>query len=127
LAAALLAGFLFSVAMASLSTAAPLDAVPSIDVVRSRLHLTPEQQSKLAPLFQERGAQLQALRTQLEQAASRQERRTLMREARQQADRFNQQVESVLDVEQKQEWRELRSETREKVRERIEEKRDSGT
>lgn len=124
LVAALLAGLLFSAAMVSYS--APRDAVPSIDVVRNRLNLTPEQQAILAPLFQQRGSQLQELRTRLEQATSRQEKRTLMREAKQQGDEFNKQVEAVLDVGQKQEWRELRSETREKVRERIEEKRESG-
>jgi hypothetical protein len=32
----------------------------------------------------------------------------------------------VLDVRQKQEWRELRDESREKIKERAEEKRDSG-
>lgn len=123
LATALLAGILFTVAVPG--RAAPLDAVPSIDVVRNRLSLTPEQQAKLAPMFQERGSQLQELRSRLEQASSRQDKRNIMRAAKQQAEQFNQQVEGVLDVRQKQEWRELRSQTREKVRERIEENRDS--
>jgi len=126
-AAALVAGMLFSLSMVSLSEAAPLDAVPSIDVVKSRLNLTPEQEAKLTPMFQERGGQLRDLRSRLEQAGTKQERRGILREAKQQADTFNKQVESVLDVSQKQEWRELRSETREKVKERIEEKRDSGS
>jgi len=123
--AALAAGFVFSLAMVSM--ARPPDSVPSIDVVRSRLSLTPEQEEKLVPVFQERLDQLQELRSRLEQAPSRQEKRNLLREGKQQADRFNSKVESVLDVRQKQEWHELRNETREKVKERIEEKRDSGS
>jgi hypothetical protein len=125
--AALAAGLVFSLSMVSMSTAAPPGPVPSIDVVRSRLGLTPEQEEKLAPLFQERLAQLQELRQRLEQAPSRQDKRALLREGKQQADAFNRKVEGVLDVRQKQEWQELRDETREKVKERIEEKRDSGS
>ena len=125
--AALAAGLVFSLSMVSLSTAAPPDAVPSIDVVRNRLSLTPEQEEKLVPLFQERRAQLQELRSRVEQASSRQDKRSLLREGKQQADTFNSKVESLLDVRQKQEWHELRNETREKVKERIEAKRDSGS
>jgi hypothetical protein len=39
--AALVAGLLFSVSLVSPSRAYALDAVPSIDVVRSRISLTP--------------------------------------------------------------------------------------
>jgi hypothetical protein len=77
-------------------------------------------------MFQDRASQLSGLKSQLEQAASRQDRRGILREAKKQADEFNKQVESQLDVSQKQEWRELRAQTREKVKRRVEEKRDSG-
>ena len=122
-AAALVAGMLFSVAMVSMSEAAPMDSVPSLDVVRNRLSLTPGQEAKLAPLFQQRISQLQDLRARLDQATAGQEKRALLHEAQQQADSFNSQVESVLDVSQKQEWRELRVETREKLEEKYQEKR----
>jgi Skp family chaperone for outer membrane proteins len=124
--AALMAGLLFSVSLVSPSRADALDAVPSIDVVRSRLSLTPAQDARLTPIFQDRASQLSGLKSQLEQAASRQDRRGILREAKKQADEFNKQVESQLDVSQKQEWRELRAQTREKVKRRVEEKRDSG-
>jgi hypothetical protein len=124
--AALMAGLLFSVSLVSPSRADALDAVPSIDVVRSRLSLTPAQDARLTPMFQDRASQLSGLKSQLEQAASRQDRRGILREAKKQADEFNKQVESQLDVSQKQEWRELRAQTREKVKRRVEEKRDSG-
>jgi hypothetical protein len=127
MAAALVAGFLFSLSMVSLSSAAPLDAVPSYEVVKNRLNLTPAQEATLQPMFVERVSQLGTLRTQLEQAGSKQERRSIMRDARKQADDFNKRVESQLDVTQKQAWREVRAQTREKLRERVEEKRDSGS
>jgi hypothetical protein len=123
--AALVAGLLFSGAMVSPSEAAPMDSVPSLDVVRNRLSLTPDQEAKLAPLFQQRISQLQDLRARLEQTPSRQEKRTILRDAKQKAESFNAQVESVLDVSQKQEWREMRAETREKLKEKYQENRAS--
>jgi len=46
------------------------DSVPSIDVVRNRLQLTPEQEARLRPLFLQREQQLYETRTKLEIAAS---------------------------------------------------------
>ena len=100
------------------------DTVPSMDVVRNRLSLTPEQESKLAPIFERRAAELRKVREQLEAATSRAQKRTILRDAKHGADAFNSDVESVLDATQKSEWRELRAQTREKVKERYEEKRD---
>jgi len=101
------------------------DSVPSIDVVRTRLNLTPQQEETLKPLFQKRATDLQETRARLEQAASRTEKRDVLRAAKGQAQSFNTQVESVLNNEQKAEWRELRDETREKVKDRYEQKRES--
>jgi hypothetical protein len=96
------------------------DSVPSIDVVRNRLHLTPQQEEKLRPLFQQREQQLYETRSRLETAASSSEKRDVLRAAKSDAQSFNTQVESVLDASQKSEWRDLRDETREKVKERYE-------
>lgn len=101
------------------------DSVPSIDVVRNRLSLTPEQEAKLRPLFQKRAGDLQAARAKLEQAASRAEKDNVLRDAKSEAQVFNTEVEGVLNKEQKAEWRELRDETREKLQERYEQKRES--
>ena len=100
------------------------DTVPSMDVVRNRLSLTPEQESKLAPIFERRAAELRKVREQLEQATSRAQKRTILQDAKHGAKAFNSEVESLLDASQKSEWRELRAQTREKVKERYEEKRD---
>ena len=105
--------------------ASPWDTMPALDTVRSRLGLTPEQDSKIVPLFERRLSELQQTRVKLEQAPGRQEKRTVLRDAKRQGDMFNAEVESLLNTEQKSEWRDIRKETREKFRERVEEKRDS--
>lgn len=101
------------------------DSVPSIDVVRARLNLTPEQEATLRPLFQKRAADLQEARARFEQATSRTGKQDVLRAAKSESQTFNTQVESVLNNEQKAEWREIRDETREKVKERYEQKRES--
>ncbi len=105
--------------------ASPWDSMPALDTVRSRLNLTTEQDSKIVPLFERRLTELQQTRAKLEQAPGRQEKRSVLRDAKRQGDTFNTSVESLLNTEQKSEWREIRKETREKFRERAEEKRDS--
>lgn len=122
--------FFYSLALLTL-LAAPAaaqtlrDAVPSIDVVRARLNLTAEQETKLRPLFQKRADELQETRARLEQTTSQAGKRSVLRDAKGQAQSFNTEVESVLNKEQKAEWREIRDETREKVKERYEQKRES--
>jgi len=122
--------FLASCAVAAL-LAAPAaaqtfrDSVPSIDAVRSRLNLTPEQEAKLRPLFQQRALDLQATRSKLEQAATRTDKRNVLRAAKSDAQAFNSQVESLLNDQQKHEWRDLRDETREKIKERYEGQQNS--
>ena len=101
------------------------DSVPSIDVVRNRLHLTPEQEAKLRPMFRQREQQLYDTRAKLESAASSDAKRQLMKTAKADAQAFNTQVEGVLDASQKGAWRDLRDETREKVKERYERQQES--
>jgi hypothetical protein len=106
--------------------AAPLDYVPSMEVVRNKLELTPEQEMRLRPLFDQRLAELQQIRARVEQAPSKAEKRTVLRDAKQQAAAFNASVENLLTPSQKTKWRELRSQTREKLKERYEDQRESG-
>ena len=101
------------------------DTVPSMDVVRNRLNLTPEQEAKLVPIFENRIGELQQLRDQVAQATSQKQKRSLMQAAKKGQNSFNKQVESILDASQKSEWRELRAQTREKVKERYEQRQDS--
>ena len=116
---------LFTLLMAPAAAQSLRDTVPSIDVVRARLNLTAEQETKLRPLFQKRAGELQETRAKLEQATSRAGKQSVLRDAKSQAQSFNTAVESELNKEQKAEWREIRDETREKVQERYEQKRES--
>ena len=101
------------------------DTVPSMDVVRNRLSLTPEQEARLTPIFEQRIGEVQSLRDQLAKATTKQQKRTLMRDAKKGSDDFSSQVEAVLDTSQKSEWRELRAQTREKVKERYQQNQES--
>lgn len=101
------------------------DSVPSMDAVRSRLHLTPEQETRLAPLFRERELQVQQTRQKFELATSKSGKREVLKAAKSEAQAFNAQVESVLDSSQKADWRDLRDETREKVKERYQRKHET--
>ena len=77
------------------------------------------------PIFERRIGELQQLKDQLAKATSEQQKRTSVRGAKEGAAAFNSQVEAVLDTSQKSEWRELRAQTREKVKERYEQNQQS--
>lgn len=100
-----------------------LDAVPTLDSLVSRLELTPEQEAKLRPIFQNRTSELQQSQLLLQRASTPQQKSDVLRDAKKAGEAFNSQVESVLSPSQKNEWREIRSQVREKVEERAEDKR----
>lgn len=109
------------------AVAAPmLDTLPTMDSLRNRLELSPEQEAKLAPLLDKRVAELRQTQTRLEEATSDQQKRTVLREAKEAGNAFNHEVESLLTPSQQHEWREIRSELREKAKERAEEKSEAG-
>jgi len=118
--------WLAAMATALQAVGTPWDYLPTLDVVQRQLELTPEQEVQLRPLFDARISELQQLRTRVEQAPNKAEKRAVLRDAKHQADAFNASVENLLTPSQKSKWRELRSETREKLKERYEEKRESG-
>ena len=114
--AAILATFLATTA----AHAAPmLDSLPSLSSLSSRLELTPDQESKLAPIFDLRISQLRNAKARLEQATSRQQKRDILRDAKTAGDDFSRQVEAVLTPSQQHEWRDIRKEMREQAKERI--------
>jgi hypothetical protein len=102
-----------------------LDAVPTVDNLATQLELSAEQESRLRPIFQERKSELAETQLALQSAASKQQKRDILRDAKNKADAFNASVESVLTPTQIPRWRELRAQTREKLKERAEEKRSS--
>lgn len=118
--------WLFAILTALPGAATPvLDAVPTLESLVAQLDLSAEQEAKLRPLFQDRKMELVETQTRLQSASSRQQKRDILREGKGKADAFNAKVESVLTPTQIPKWRELRSQTREKVKERAEEKRSS--
>src|SRR5688572_906561 len=106
--------------------ATTLDSVPSFDVMRSRLELTSEQARLISPLLERRQSELLETRARLDSATSRAEWQTALREAQAEGDAFSAEVEKVLSTSQVPEWRELRKELREKIRDRYEEDREAG-
>lgn len=100
-----------------------LDSVPTLESLVARLELTPEQEAKLRPIFLNRTSELQQSQLLLQRAPTRQQKSDVLRDAKKAGESFNSQVESVLSPSQKNEWREIRSQVREKVRERAEDKR----
>jgi len=105
----------------SASAESVLDVMPTLDNVSRQLELSPEQEARLRPMFQQRLSELQASQLLLQRAATPQQKDEVLREAKKAGDEFSLQVESVLSPSQKQEWREIRSGLREKVKERSEE------
>jgi len=99
-----------------------LESLPTLDSLRNRLELTPEQEAKLVPLFDKRIAELHHSKQLLEQASSDQQRRDVLRETKQAGDAFNTQVESMLTPSQQHEWRDIVKELREQAKDRAEEK-----
>jgi len=90
----------------------------SIEDLKARLSLTPEQQEKIAPLAEERRAKLEGIRGKLSSAASRQDKRAVLQDAKAIQDDFASKVEPLLTAEQKTEWTRMRAEARSKMIER---------
>jgi hypothetical protein len=118
-----LRSLLLCVMFASFSASAEsvFDVMPTLDNISRQLELSPEQEARLRPIFQQRMYELQQSQLLLQRATTPQRKDEVLQEAKKAGDEFNMQVESVLTPSQKHEWREIRSGVREKVKERTEE------
>ena len=94
-----------------------------LEDIRTRLALTPDQEAKIAPLFQARNEKLKALRDSSDPNASRRDKLGMLKEARGIQDDFVDQVEPLLTKEQKKEWEAIRKETQETAKARFRERR----
>ncbi len=105
--------------------ASPMDSLPTMDVVRpqARTDARPGSEAQAArsssgwPNCSRRGFASSRLRPQGD-------KRAVLRDAKQQADTFNSKVEDALTPSQETKWRELRAETREKLKQRYEDKHE---
>jgi hypothetical protein len=90
----------------------------NVEQLRSRLNLTPEQQQKIEPLAAQRRARLEDIHARMSGATSRRDKLQLMKEAKQVQDEFVAEAEPLLTDEQRIEWKKMREETREQMKER---------
>lgn len=90
----------------------------AMEQLRERLALTADQEAKIAPLVQARNQKLQALRGSMNADASRRQKRSVLKEAREIQGEFVEKVEPILSAEQKKEWGKLRSEMRDEMMKR---------
>lgn len=114
---ALIVSIVLAATLPSAALAEPTDAqrqamAMKIDELRDRLALTPEQESKLAPLLQERNAKLQDLWARRDPDASRREKRALMNDAKAIQEDFTRKITPILTKEQLQQWDAFRKEAR---------------
>jgi hypothetical protein len=94
-----------------------------IEELKERLELTPDQESRLAPIIEARNARLRELRSSAGGDTSRRARMETLKEARRiQAD-FSAQIAPILTQEQQAEWDEIRKEVRAAAKERMRERR----
>ena len=113
-AAALSLVFLLSAAPSLAQVQEPL---PALNIMSARLNLTAEQQAQIAPLLERRRGELQETRTRMTNLDSRSEQKAVKKTAKEEQERFNKEVESLLTPEQQPEWARLRDETRAKLKE----------
>lgn len=98
-------------------------AQATVDQLRSRLNLTAEQQAKIKPLAETRRTKLEATHAKLPDAKTRREKTELMREARQAQDEYVKAVTPILTMEQQVEWKKIRDESKQQLKERFREKK----
>lgn len=117
-----LAALLFTLMLslfAAASFAQSADSPVTLDSLRERLALTPEQETKIAPLVQERTEKLKALRDSSDPNGSRRDKLKMLRQARGIQQDFVKQVEPLLSQDQKKQWDVLRKEMQENAKERL--------
>jgi Spy/CpxP family protein refolding chaperone len=89
-----------------------------LEAAKSRLNLTPEQEQRLRPVVEEEAKQLREIQQKYGGTTSRQDKRTALQEARAVQQDFRAKLEGILTPEQIGEWNEMRSEARERFRQR---------
>jgi hypothetical protein len=111
--------------LAAAAAQAPRIEAPSPEEVqqrladaKARLNLTSEQEQRLSPLVEEEAKELRAIQQKYAGTASRQDKRTALQEARAVQQGFRAKLEGILNPEQIAEWDEMRSEARERFRQR---------
>lgn len=95
----------------------------AIDQLRSRLNLTPEQEAKIKPLAEARRTELEGVRTRMQGATTRRDKAKVMRDAQQAQDKYVSAVTPLLTPDQQAEWKKIREEGKEQMKERARERK----
>ena len=118
--AAALAFYLICIAPQNAAADEPASPAPQITIeeLRARLNLTPQQQEQIAPLVEERKAKMEPIRAKASSTASRREKMAVLQEAKAVQEDFNRKVQPLLTQEQQAEWNKMREELRGQMKER---------
>ena len=95
----------------------------SLDDIATRLKLTPDQTEQIRPYAEQRRARLSEIQTRMGSANSRRDKLALMKEGRRAQDEFVAQVEPLLTTEQQSQWKQMRAQAREEMKERFRKRR----
>jgi hypothetical protein len=119
---------MWAVLACGLTLSAPVAAEPTdeqkqevarrVEELKTRLKLTPEQEEKLGPLVKEEVQKLKAIREKHQGASTRSEKRQMLQEMRPVQQHFRAEVEKILTPEQMAEWKKIRDERKEEMKER---------
>jgi hypothetical protein len=121
---ALMLAFASGTALSQAAAADPATIQAAIAEAKARLKLTPEQEEQLKPLIEERSARLKAIRDQHAGDDSRRAKREMYRDAKPVMDDYQEKVRAILTDVQEAEWEKMRSEARQRLKERYREGHD---
>jgi Spy/CpxP family protein refolding chaperone len=88
-----------------------------LEQLTSRLKLTPEQTERLKPIVKQEVEELRAVRERLGSDTSRRGRATMLREMRGVQEKYAPQINAILTPEQQQEWKKIKEERRQQLKE----------
>lgn len=86
--------------------------------LQERLKLTPDQIEKLKPIVQQEAAELKAIRDKAANESSKRGKRQALRAVRDVQDKYEPQVEAILTKEQMAEWKKIREERKEAMKQK---------
>jgi Spy/CpxP family protein refolding chaperone len=107
----------FTLLPAPASAQDPPPARERLEEYGKRLNLTPEQREKIRPILEAELSRVREIRDKY-QTETRRERRQMLRELRAVQEDIQKQIEPILTKEQKAEWKKIREERREELRDR---------
>ena len=88
-----------------------------IEQLKARLKLTPEEVDKLKPIVQEEVKEMRSVRDRMGADTSRRGKATMLREMQAVQKKYEPQIGAVLTPEQKQEWKQIKEERKQKLQE----------